>query len=46
MKPEKFDPKEKNDKSETREPLAKKIETCETQKSPKKSLRDPSKKLP
>ena len=43
MKPEKFDPEEKNDKSETPRTVGKKIETCEKQKSPKNESSRPIK---
>ena len=44
MKPEKFDPKEKNDKSETPRTVGKKkFETCETQKLPKNESSRPIK---
>ena len=43
MKPEKFDPEEKKTNRRFREPLAKKIETCEKQKSPKNESSRPIK---
>ena len=44
MKPEKFDPKEKNDKSESPRTVGKKkFETCETQKLPKNESSRPIK---
>ena len=47
MKPEKFDPEENNDKSETPRTVGKKKSRHARRKNhPKTSLRDPSKTLP